>query len=57
MIGTKHSGLLDANAQCRTCGWEATSRNAVGIAAQHAARTGHAVHAEQTIGITWNRDA
>jgi hypothetical protein len=58
MILNKYSGLLDAMAECRQpgCPWpDQTGRNAVGLAAQHAARTGHEVHAEQTIGVTWNR--
>lgn len=51
----RHSGLLAIWAECRTCGWNSEARNALGNAAQHAKRTGHEVHVEQTIGITWNR--
>lgn len=49
----KRSGLLGANGHCATCGAEWDGRNAVGLAAQHAYRTGHSVYAEQIIGTHW----
>lgn len=59
LIRSKRSGLLDAQGGCDTCHglYEAhwTGRNAVGVAARHAAATGHEVWAEQTISVTWNR--
>ena len=42
------SGMLDANAYCCDCDWEAGTRNAQGIAAQHHDRTGHDVHVNIT---------
>lgn len=50
----RKSGLLAAFARCPECGWESEARNAVGNAAQHAARTGHTVQAEQTIATIFN---
>jgi len=50
----KCSGLLGVLAECRDCGWESAARNAMGNAAQHAARTGHHVSVEQTISVGFN---
>lgn len=55
MHPTKHSGLLAVHARCDDCGWESEAKNAAGNAAQHAGRTGHTVHVEQTIGVTYNK--
>lgn len=52
---TKHSGLLGVVAECVTCGWASEARNAMGNAAQHAMRTGHEVHVEQTVGVIYNK--
>jgi hypothetical protein len=54
---TTHTGILSVFAECRSCGWNSWASNALGNAAQHADRTGHEVHAEQTIGVTYNRGA
>lgn len=48
------SGVSGAMAECYTCGWTGSARNAVGLAAQHAKRTGHEVVAEQVISMIWN---
>lgn len=51
-----YSGLLDVRAWCDDCGFEQLERNAVGLAAIHADRNPeHTVHAESTIGVTYNR--
>jgi hypothetical protein len=48
--------MLDAHAWCEDCRFEQDERNAMGLAAQHADRhPDHEVHAEQTIGVTYNR--
>lgn len=52
---TTHSGVLGVVAECRDCDWESEAKNALGNAAQHADRTGHTVHVEQMIGVTYNR--
>lgn len=54
------TGIVHARAGCREChgdgaGWD--TRNAVGVAAQHAARTGHEVWAEQMTVMRWNAPA
>lgn len=51
---TKRTGLLGVFARCITCGWESEARNAAGNAAQHAERTGHCVHVEQTTVTIYN---
>ena len=48
------SGLIDAGADCVTCGWGTVGRNAMGVGAQHARRTGHYVQTWQTIGKSYN---
>lgn len=49
------SGMFDCLAHCATCEWEADTRNAVGLAAQHARRNPtHEVRAEQTIVMIWD---
>lgn len=50
-----HTGLAGVTADCKTCGWNAQTRNALGLAAQHADRTGHEVHVEQTTIIIYNK--
>jgi hypothetical protein len=44
----KRTGLLGVQAECETCGWGSTARNAAGTGAQHAARYGHHVRVEST---------
>jgi len=34
----------DFDAECDTCGWRCTAKNAVGVGVQHARRHGHYVH-------------
>lgn len=48
------TGVIHAIADCSTCGAHYDSRNAIGLAAQHAHRTGHTVTAEQAVSMTWN---
>jgi hypothetical protein len=50
----RRSGVLGAQADCLSCGWSVHSRNAMGLGAQHAKRTGHEVMCEHTIGVTFN---
>lgn len=54
---TTSSGLLGVTAECRDCGWFQQANNALGLAAQHADRTGHMVQVEQTISVIYNRRA
>ena len=42
----KRGGLVHAYALCKVCGWEASSKNAMGLAAQHVYRTEHEVKVE-----------
>lgn len=49
------SGLLEATAECETCGWENYARNATGTAAQHAKRNPtHKVRATSTVIMIWD---
>lgn len=51
-----YTGILGCEARCEDCEWETSARNALGNAARHAdAHPDHTVHAEQTLGITYNR--
>lgn len=50
-----HTGIPHAVGECRDCPKEWSSRNAVGLAAQHADKTGHHVVAEQLISMSWNK--
>jgi hypothetical protein len=49
------SSLLGMNGYCVDCGAENHANNAVGWAAQHAARTGHYVQVEVTRCVHFNR--
>lgn len=51
---TDRSGLIAAGYDCVTCGAGHEGRNAMGVAAQHARRTGHYVQSWQTIGKSYN---
>ena len=42
----KTGSFTDYNAQCGECDWHASTRNALGLAAQHHDRTGHFVRIE-----------
>lgn len=49
------SGLVHAIAHCDDCDFEVGKKNAVGLAAQHAAANpDHTVHAETGSSMTWN---
>lgn len=50
----RRSGLLAILVECKGCPWSCESRNGAGLAAQHAARTGHEVHVEQTTVTIYN---
>lgn len=53
---TRHSGVLDAQAECADCPWTSTQyKNALATAARHAQTYGHTVRVEQTIGVTYNK--
>jgi hypothetical protein len=55
-LANRYSGIIECLAECDECDFAATNRkNALALASQHARRTGHQVHAEQTIGVTYNR--
>lgn len=53
---TKRSGLLGVSAVCTNCAWSTESRNAAGVAYQHAKAYGHCVHVEQTTILIYNGD-
>lgn len=54
-LKSRATGVLDADAECRECPWATNSRkNAMGLGAQHAMRTGHEVIATQTIVAAYN---
>lgn len=50
------SGMVACMYGCNNddCDFGGDSRNGVGLAAQHAERTGHFVWVEQTISMWWN---
>lgn len=53
---TKHTGVLEAMAECEDCGWQADNRkNAMAVGAIHARAHGHFVRAEQTIVVLYNK--
>lgn len=52
--GPTHSGLVDARAECYTCGWKSYARNSAGNASRHARAQGHTVNVEQTTSTTYN---
>ena len=54
-FGTKSSGhpVADYQAVCETCGWKASTRNALPLAAQHHGRTGHKVTCEVFYTVVW----
>jgi hypothetical protein len=53
---SKVSRITGAVAHCDDCPFRITTRNAVGLAAQHADRhPTHTVHAEQTLQMIFNR--
>jgi hypothetical protein len=54
---SRRSGIIDADARCDDCEWEVFSRNSLGLAAQHHDRTGHTVHANSTVGVTYGTPA
>lgn len=47
---------MDIKAECETCGKKWYSRNAHGVAANHAKKTGHKVWVEKTYGWYYNKD-
>jgi len=49
-------GIVHATARCHEggCDFRVDSRNAVGVAAQHAERTGHEVSADEGRSMVWN---
>ena len=53
--GTKSSCTTGADyaAVCETCGWTATSRNGILLAAQHHGQTGHKVTCEVFYTVVW----
>lgn len=42
-----------AHAECQECDWRTNNRGALGQAAQHHDRTGHAVETEQITAVTY----
>ncbi len=54
-VRNTYTGLTGTNCHCEDCGWESYARNGLGQANQHARRTGHTVHIEQIVSITYNR--
>lgn len=51
-----HSGIVDAQARCDDCPFAVFTRNAVGLAAQHAdSNPDHTVRAEQSMIVIYNK--
>ena len=50
----KRGGLVHADAYCTECDWTASSKNAMGLAAQHVYRTGHEVRVEIGSAFTFS---
>lgn len=51
-----YTGILGCEARCEDCDWETEAKNALANAARHAdAHPTHTVHAEQMLGVTYNR--
>ena len=48
-----YSQFRDVRAECLTCGWTCTAKNAQGLAAQHHDRTQHRVTVEINQNITY----
>ncbi len=46
----------DVDGMCDDCDFEASSKNAHGLAAQHHYRTGHTVHIEVVRGYTMTKE-
>ena len=53
-IRTAPTTVADYQAVCETCGWHATTRNGILLAAQHHGRTGHKVTCEVVYTVVWN---
>lgn len=54
-VRNTYTGVAGTSFHCQTCGWETYERNGLGIANQHARRTGHHVSGEQIIVVSYNR--
>jgi hypothetical protein len=50
-----YSGVSAAMAQCRECDWRNERKNAMATASVHARTTGHEVHCDQIVVVTYNR--
>jgi hypothetical protein len=50
-----YSGVSAVMAECRDCPWRLERKNAMGTANIHARRTGHEVHVDQIVVVTYNR--
>lgn len=54
----RKSGVIHAIGTCDDCGQTFDHyKNALALSAQHAQRTGHTVHVEQCIAVTYNPKA
>lgn len=51
------STKLDYDAECQTCGWRCLSRNAQGVAAQHARKHKHCVRVEVYVVRIYNHES
>lgn len=47
-------GMVHFWAECKDCDWEANSKNCIGLASQHAKKTGHHVVSETGHSYAWN---
>lgn len=53
-----YTGIAHAQAECQDCPFKVYTRNSLGLAARHAdAHPDHTVHAEQVLGVTYNKKA
>lgn len=51
----RSSNVVEAYAECHDCDWTAASKNAAGIAAQHARRNQHEVTVTVTMATNYMR--
>lgn len=48
-------GLVHHHAECEECDFEASAKNCIGLASQHAKKTGHHVVCETGYHYEWNK--
>lgn len=53
-VANTFTGITHLFMECRDCGWQTGERNGLGLANQHARRTGHHVSGDQCITVAYN---